>query len=127
MATKATKARPSVKKKKPPVNRALSNLMRQRDDLDFQIAEAKRTLRDDVRATVMQTIQASGFTVQELFGSVGTKVKRRSPGGGGIKTATYIDPDNPSNTWTGLGRQPNWLKTRLKTKGAKLEDFRTRS
>ena len=41
--------------------------------------------------------------------------------------AAYIDPENPRNTWTGRGRQPTWLKTRLKIRGVKLEDFRARS
>jgi len=88
MAAKATKARTPAKRVKRTANnlsttRTLTNLVRQRDDIEFQIAEARRTLREDVRANVMQTIKASGFTVQELFGSVVAKTKRRTPGSGG--------------------------------------------
>jgi DNA-binding protein H-NS len=34
----------------------------------------------------------------------------------------YRNPDNPSETWTGRGRQPRWLAAALK-RGGRLEDF----
>jgi DNA-binding protein H-NS len=34
----------------------------------------------------------------------------------------YRNPDNPSETWSGRGRQPRWLTAALKT-GRKLRDF----
>lgn len=34
----------------------------------------------------------------------------------------YRDPDNPSNTWSGQGRRPNWLRDRLED-GAVLDEF----
>ena len=35
----------------------------------------------------------------------------------------YRNPDNPSETWTGRGKQPRWLTLQLRT-GRHLDDFR---
>jgi DNA-binding protein H-NS len=35
----------------------------------------------------------------------------------------YRNPDNPSETWTGRGKQPRWLTGQLRT-GRHLDDFR---
>lgn len=37
--------------------------------------------------------------------------------------AKYRNPNNESETWAGRGKQPNWLKQKLKA-GRKLEEFR---
>jgi DNA-binding protein H-NS len=34
----------------------------------------------------------------------------------------YRNPDDPSETWSGRGKQPNWLGKQLK-KGKKTKDF----
>ena len=36
--------------------------------------------------------------------------------------AKYRDPDNNANTWTGRGKQPNWLKAKLQS-GSTLDEF----
>jgi DNA-binding protein H-NS len=35
----------------------------------------------------------------------------------------YRNPDHPTETWTGRGRQPGWLAAQLKA-GRRLDDFR---
>jgi DNA-binding protein H-NS len=35
----------------------------------------------------------------------------------------YRNPDQPSETWAGRGKQPRWLVTQLKL-GRRIEDFR---
>lgn len=35
----------------------------------------------------------------------------------------YRNPDQPSETWSGRGKQPRWLVVQLKT-GRRIEDFR---
>lgn len=34
----------------------------------------------------------------------------------------YQNPKNPTETWTGRGKQPRWLRTQLRS-GRKLDDF----
>jgi DNA-binding protein H-NS len=36
--------------------------------------------------------------------------------------AKYVNPDDPSETWTGRGRKPRWLTAKLQ-EGARLERF----
>jgi DNA-binding protein H-NS len=61
--------------------------------------------------------ETHGFSVSELFGG-GKLVRQKS-----ISVAKYANPSDKSDTWTGRGRKPNWLVTRLK-KGAQLSDFK---
>lgn len=35
----------------------------------------------------------------------------------------YRDPKDPSNTWSGRGRMPNWLASALKNGKASKDDF----
>jgi DNA-binding protein H-NS len=35
----------------------------------------------------------------------------------------YRNPENPSETWAGRGRQPHWLRVQLRS-GKRLDDFR---
>lgn len=51
-----------------------------------------------------------GFSLSELTDrpvarSAGKKGRPKSPG-----TPKYANPDDPSQTWTGKGRQPQWYK-----------------
>ena len=79
------------------------------------IVSAKERERTETRQKLLEMAEQSGFSVTELFG--GTR------GGKGGKVAVkYRNRDNPSETWTGRGRQPKWLSAALK-KGAKLQDF----
>ena len=38
----------------------------------------------------------------------------------------FKNPDKPSETWAGRGKQPRWLKTQLKL-GKRIDDFRIES
>ncbi len=72
---------------------------------------------EDAKATKEQLrayAEKAGFKLEELFGG-----KRGSKGSG---VAKYRNPKDASQTWTGLGRKPNWLIDAVK-KGAKIESF----
>jgi DNA-binding protein H-NS len=72
---------------------------------------------EDAAATKEQLrvmAEKAGFDVNELFG------KRR--GKRGPSSIKYRNPKNPSQTWTGRGRKPNWLVDALK-KGGKIDSF----
>lgn len=38
------------------------------------------------------------------------------------KTKTYVNPENPWETWSGRGRKPNWVNAAIKA-GMKLSDL----
>ena len=77
---------------------------------DRKAADAK-----DVRLKMQALAEESGFSVAELFG--GARGGKRGP-----VAVKYRNPKDPSQTWTGRGRKPNWLVEAVK-KGAKLDSF----
>lgn len=78
-----------------------------------QLAEVRRRLEADAKA--------AGFDIYELFaGRAG-----RSTGGDTVKRSVapkYRNPGNSSETWTGRGKQPIWLRNALAS-GLTLNDL----
>ncbi|MFM2423414.1 MAG: hypothetical protein RL291_1944 [Pseudomonadota bacterium] len=80
-----------------------------------QLTIAKERERAKIKAEIMERLEDTGFSMNEIFGGRGSLK--------GTKVAIkYRDKSNPDNTWTGRGRQPKWLAARI-AKGAKLSDF----
>lgn len=89
-------------------------------DLEGRVSKAIVVARDRERSEAKQKVAALagdlGFSVGELFSS---GRGRGTAGKSGIK---YRNPKNPSETWTGRGRKPNWLVEQLEN-GVDIEDF----
>jgi DNA-binding protein H-NS len=88
-----------LKDLKGRVDKALSTLGTRR------LAEARKAAED--------AASKHGYTLSELVG--GKSSKSKSP-------AKYRNPANNSQTWSGHGRQPGWIKQGLAL-GKKLGDF----
>lgn len=60
--------------------------------------------RIEVREKIQAMAKEHGFEVTELFSG-------RGRGGRGKATGMvkYRNPDDPSQTWSGRGRKPNWI------------------
>lgn len=85
-----------------------------------KVLEERRELeRAQIKKKMAEMAEQHGFSVTDLFGN-GRPVKGGKSKSLGVPK--YANPDNKADTWTGRGRKPNWLITRLK-KGAKLSDF----
>jgi DNA-binding protein H-NS len=81
------------------------------------IGAARERERSDIKDQALALISEAGFTVTELFGT-GGRVSTK----GRTVAAKYANPDDRTQTWTGRGRKPNWVVTKLKN-GSKMEDF----
>jgi DNA-binding protein H-NS len=90
--------------------------LKQLHELEAQLQIAISAARERERAEVKQEMAAlaekRGFSLRELVGR----------GKGKASVPKYANPDDPSQTWTGRGRKPNWLVAKLK-RGAKLDQF----
>lgn len=67
--------------------------------------------RAQVREEIMALAASKGFTIPELFG-IGEVFNRANGKVKKTKTKTeakYADPNNPSNTWSGRGKRPQWF------------------
>jgi DNA-binding protein H-NS len=78
------------------------------------IIERKAEDAQITKQALKEMAEKAGFDINELFGKRGRK--------GSISAAKYRNPKDPSQTWTGRGRKPNWLVDAVK-KGGKLESF----
>jgi DNA-binding protein H-NS len=91
---------------------------RELQELELKLKRAKAGVqersRTEVRKKAEAMITAAGFKVSDIFGGRGGK--------GRTVAAKYLNPDDPSQTWTGRGRQPRWLAAKLKG-GDKIEKF----
>lgn len=100
---------------------SLADLKELQKDLDMAIDRAEKRERKEALEKLEEQARDMGFTLSELL-----SMKE----GGGRKTGKprapaepkYRHPEDPSITWTGRGRKPNWIKEGLE-KGQPIEDF----
>jgi DNA-binding protein H-NS len=79
------------------------------------IAAVRDRSRSEARHKVDAVLKEMGFSLKDIYGGRG--------GRGGKVAPKYRNPDDPSETWTGRGRQPRWLVAKIK-RGSKVDDFR---
>jgi DNA-binding protein H-NS len=92
--------------------------LRELQELELKVKKARATAQDrsrtDLRKKIETMVADAGFKMGDIFGGRGGK--------GRTVAAKYVNPDDPSETWTGRGRKPRWLNAKLQ-EGAKLEKF----
>jgi DNA-binding protein H-NS len=86
--------------------------------LQKDVTKAIDTFKERQRLEAIAALEAKanemGFSLSELAGAT-----RK---GASLGVPKYVHPENPSLTWTGRGRQPNWIKEGLAS-GKTLDDF----
>ncbi len=92
-----------------------SELIELRQEVDAALVERKAAEERELKEKLAALAAESGFNISELFG--GKKGSRKTVG-----AAKYRNPKDPTQTWTGRGRKPNWLVDAL-GKGAKIASF----
>jgi DNA-binding protein H-NS len=87
-------------------------------ELEVRVKKAKVSVQDRTRNELRDKLEAmaasAGFKISDLFGGRGGKGRKVA--------AKYVNPDDPSETWTGRGRKPRWLSAKLK-EGDRIEKF----
>lgn len=87
-------------------------------DIQKKAAKAIETFESRKKQEALSALEKKaselGFSLKDLLGKATTKATKSTP--------KYAHPANPDLTWTGRGRQPQWIKDGLKA-GKKLEDF----
>ncbi len=74
--------------------------------------EAKK--KEQAMAAAQQAAEEHGFSLKELL--AGGKVAKATV------ASKYANPENKSETWTGRGRQPRWVKGHLDA-GGSIDDL----
>jgi DNA-binding protein H-NS len=70
--------------------------------------------RREALAAAEAAARELGFTLAELTGQPNKKAKA-------VSSPKYRHPENPEQTWTGRGRQPDWMKDALENGRSKDE------
>ena len=75
-----------------------AQLLEAKRDIDTLIEERREEVRQQFRNETMEKAQKLGLDIVQVLCTIEAK---------------YRDPQNPSNTWSGKGRKPAWLKEYL--------------
>ncbi|MEE4119275.1 MAG: H-NS histone family protein [Paracoccaceae bacterium] len=84
-------------------------------DLRAKVDDALGTLeereREAARKAAEEVARQHGFSLSDLgIGGGGGRGRKRAKSAGTKNPPRYRNPDNPSQTWSGRGRQPQWFK-----------------
>ncbi len=80
-------------------------------DARARIETLKKQQFAELRKNLEAQAKSAGFDIYELFGASG-----RAPRGGGEKRPVapkYRNPADSTQTWTGRGKQPHWVRDAL--------------
>jgi DNA-binding protein H-NS len=89
-----------------------------RSDVDKAIIELRKKEKGDALAAAQKAAAEFGFSLDELT----SKKSGKGAAKGSSANPKYMNPSNPTQTWTGKGRQPNWFKAALES-GKKADDL----
>ena len=92
-----------------------------RAELDRMNTDDLWSLHVEVSQLLQQRIQQEKLRLEERLKLLLTPVSGRRPYP--PVRPKYCNPDQPSETWAGRGKQPRWLVAQLRS-GRRIEDFR---
>jgi DNA-binding protein H-NS len=87
-----------------------------------QMHEAQATQVQTVKGKIETLLSNSGLTLDDVYSTRGKKAagKKRSKSSVAPK---YQNPSDPSQVWSGRGRQPIWFSKALNRRGVTMEDL----
>lgn len=86
---------------------SLEELEAQKREIEETIKGFEKKRRADCLSELRAVAKKHGFALEDFAG--GKASKASGPKG----AAKYANPADASQTWTGRGRQPNWVKSAL--------------
>jgi DNA-binding protein H-NS len=91
---------------------------------ESQMQEAQAKQVHTVREKIDAILKNSGLTLADIYPTrAAGKAKTGKRGGKGSVAPKYRNPANPSETWTGRGRQPLWVVAAVKKRGVTLDSL----
>ena len=91
---------------------SVNDLLALREQLDRAIIEAKDREKSAVLAKIQAEAQNAGFTLREIMAARNKRSYRPSPSSRIIR-----NPANPNQTWSRIGRPPQWVTPELRRQG----------
>ena len=88
-----------------------------------EMASRERQRRKDLRSELERRVVAEGYKIGDIFPELGSNTAsgaRRQK-----RPAKYRNPQNPDETWSGIGRTPKWVQTILGERGIDAAAFKS--
>lgn len=95
---------------------SLEELQAHQREVEATIKGYEKKRKAECLAELKSVAKKHGFSLDDFTG--GKSSSKSGPKG----VAKYANPADPSQTWTGRGRQPNWIKDAMAS-GKPLEEF----
>lgn len=95
---------------------SLEELKAHQKEVEAAIVSFAKKQRAEAMAEMRAVGKKYGMTPEELFGG------KTAPATKTKGVAKYVNPDDATQTWTGRGRQPNWVKAAMAS-GKSLSDM----
>lgn len=87
-----------------------------------QMHQARATQVQFVKQKIETLLSDNGLTLNDVYPSRGKKTTGKN-GSKGVVAPKYRNPSNPSETWSGRGRQPAWFAKALKRRGVTVDSL----
>ena len=94
--------------------------------VDRAIATHEKRARKDALNAVKDKAKELGFSLKELVGGGDALSSKASTTSRAPAEPKYRNPSDPTQTWSGRGRKPNWIKDAIDD-GADIESMRIKS
>ena len=87
-----------------------------------EMASREKQRRKDLRSELERRVVADGYKLADIFpelrnGASGGRQRRKMP-------VKFRNPQNPEETWTGIGRSPKWVQAILEERGIDMAAFK---
>lgn len=91
---------------------------------ESQMQEARANQVHTVREKIDTILKSSGLSLGDVYPTRGGgKAAGKRGGKRGAVAPKYRNPENPSETWTGRGRQPLWFAAAIKRRGVTADSL----
>ena len=88
-----------------------------------EMASREKRRRKDLRSELERRVAADGYKLGDIFPELGaangTGARRQK------RPAKYRNPQNPDQTWSGIGRTPKWVQAILGERGLDTAAFKS--
>ena len=87
-----------------------------------EMASREKRRRKDLRNELERRVTAEGYKMGDIFpefGSASGGAARRQK-----RPAKYRNPQNPDDTWSGIGRTPKWVAAIVEERGIDVPAFK---
>ncbi len=84
-----------------------SELIKLKADVENAIKSAEIRERQEALKAAEEAVAKYGFALEEITGTARSGAKKQKA------AAKYRNPNNPSETWSGRGRKPQWIHDAL--------------